>query len=71
MKVCEQLKRRGWPITQYIMEGMMVAHDYELSRMRDRFAVVNDKNTDAAYNKSIRDNEVANTVSRIERLAAG
>lgn len=68
--VCEQLQRRGWPITQYILQGLLIAHDLDgARRAKARFKIINDKDREAAHNRSIRDKEVADTLRRLETPA--
>ena len=68
MQVCEGLKKLGWPVSQYVMEDVLIAQNFDLFESeKKQFKIINDKSADAAYNKSIKDACVDDTLSYIGR----
>ena len=68
MQVCEGLKKLGWPVSQYVMEGLLVAQKFNVfESAKKQFKIVNDKSADAAYNKTIKSAYVDDTLSHIGR----
>lgn len=76
MEVCDGLLKQGWSITQYVIENLLVAQNYELFDTHIlQLKIINNKTGDAAYNKSIRVAAVCDSLARIghpaKRLGGG
>lgn len=68
MKVCTRMREAGWAVTQYVIEGLLVAPDFsvqENSTLSGRLSLIQDKLGNVVYNKSITDSEVLAAVHRI------
>lgn len=66
MQVCEGLIKQGWSITQYTIQGLLVAQDFNLfNSKKKQLRIINDKDGEAFYNRSIRETAISNTLSRI------
>ena len=70
MKVCTHMQREGWGVTQYVIDGLLVAPDFSIqenSRIHDDFMLVQKKLDNVAFNKSITNVEVDKAMQRIGR----
>ena len=66
MQVCEGLVKQGWPVSQYLIEDLLVAPDFKLfDAEKDDLVIDNDSKADAAFNKAIKDSCIETTLARI------